>query len=94
MPMITEHRLPLVSLKSVKLFFFFFRFYQVVGLHVPVRNPLINKLGLKRYFLFVYKCEETLWHLDLSLPGALAGCTGSDKKPSIGLPDNGDLKPK
>lgn len=44
-------------------------------------------------FLFT-NAKKTPRHLDLSLSGALAGCIGSDKKPSIGLRDNSDLKPK
>lgn len=39
------HGLPLVSLNQLIFFFFF---VQDVGMHVPVRDPLINKLGCKR----------------------------------------------
>lgn len=42
--------------------------------------------------VFVYKCDEIIGHLDLSLPRVLAGCIGGDKNLSTGLLDNSDLR--
>lgn len=53
----------------------------------------INWAVNSSFFLFT-NAEKYSGHLDLSPPGALAGCIGGDKKPSIVPPDKSDLKCK
>lgn len=100
MPMITPHGLPVVSLNHssffLLLFFSFFFVLQLFCLHIAVRDPLINKLGCKRWFFFCLQMRrnsQALWPLPV-WSASTAGCIGSDKKLLTGLLDNSDLRPK